>query len=55
MSTPPRELDFLQINGDEDFSGSMSIWDGDDMTLDMITEAGDENVDEDVSVAHDVI
>lgn len=46
MSTPPRQLDFHQINGDEDFGSSMSIWDGDDMTLDMITEAGDENVDE---------
>ncbi|KAI0273050.1 hypothetical protein BGY98DRAFT_999687 [Russula aff. rugulosa BPL654] len=46
MSTPPRQLDFHQINGDEDFAGSMSIWDGDDTTLDMITEAGDENLDE---------
>jgi hypothetical protein len=27
----------------------MSVWDGDDMTLDMLTEAGDENVDEEVS------
>jgi pyrimidine and pyridine-specific 5'-nucleotidase len=41
--------DFRQINGDEDFAGSMSVWDGDDMTLDMLTEAGDENVDEEVS------
>ena len=55
MSTPPRQLDFHQINGDEDFAGSMSIWDGDDTTLDMITEAGDENVDEEVSVVHDVV
>jgi pyrimidine and pyridine-specific 5'-nucleotidase len=54
MSTPPRQLDFHQINGDEDFAGSMSIWDGDDMTLDMITEASDENVDEEVSTVHDV-
>jgi len=53
MSTPPRQLDFHQINGDEDFAGS--VWDGDDMTLDMITEAGDENVDEEVSVIHDVV
>jgi hypothetical protein len=55
MSTPRRQLDFLQINGDEDFAGSMSIWDGDDTTLDMTTEAGDENVDEEVNVAHDVV
>lgn len=54
-STPPRQLDFHQINGDEDFASSMSIWDGDDMTLDMITEAGDENVDEEVSVVHNVV
>ncbi len=33
----------------------MSIWDGDDMTLDMITEAGDENVDEEVSTVYDVV
>ncbi|KAI0261216.1 hypothetical protein BC834DRAFT_830548 [Gloeopeniophorella convolvens] len=26
--------------------GSISIWDGDDMTMDMLTEAGDEDVDE---------
>jgi hypothetical protein len=55
MSTPPRQLDFLQTNGDEDFASSMSIWDGDDTTLDMITEAGDENVDEDVSVVHNIV
>ncbi|KAI0001180.1 hypothetical protein BJV77DRAFT_1063694 [Russula vinacea] len=48
ISTPPSswQPDFRQINGDEDFAGSMSVWDGDDMTLDMLTEAGDENVDE---------
>ena len=28
----------------------MSIWDGDDMTLDMLTEAGDQDVDEEVSI-----
>jgi hypothetical protein len=55
MSTPPRQLDFHQTNGDEDFAGSMSIWDGDDTTLDMITEAGDENLDEEVSVVHDTV
>lgn len=53
MSTPPWQPDFHQINGDDDFAGSMSIWDGDDMTLDMITEAGDENVDEEVSMVND--
>jgi hypothetical protein len=31
----------------------MSVWDGDDMTLDMLTEAGDENVDEEVSTVND--
>jgi len=46
MSTPPWQLDLPQINGDEDFAGSMSVWDGDDMTLDMVTEADDEDVDE---------
>lgn len=46
MSMPHWQPDFRQIDGDEDFSGS--IWEGDDMTLDMLTEAGDENVDEEV-------
>ncbi|KAI9451784.1 hypothetical protein F5148DRAFT_986390 [Russula earlei] len=46
MSTPPWPLDLPQINGDEDIAGSISIWDRDDMTLDMVTEADDENVDE---------
>ncbi|KAI0002518.1 hypothetical protein BJV74DRAFT_944257 [Russula compacta] len=49
LTTPsPRSIkpDFRQINRDDDYAGSMSIWDGDDMTLDMVTEAGDENVDE---------
>src|SRR6266478_6334622 len=55
ISTPPRQLDFHQVNGDEAFASSMSIWDGDDMTLDMITEAGDENVDEEVSTVYDVV
>lgn len=31
-------------------SDAMSVWDGDDMTLEMITDAGDGDVDEDVSV-----
>ena len=48
---PPWQPDFCEINGDEDFAGS--IWDGDDMTLDMLTEAGDENVDEEVSTVND--
>jgi hypothetical protein len=50
---PPWQPDFGQINGDEDFAGSMSIWDGDDMTLDMLTEIDDENVDEEVSTLND--
>ena len=48
---PPWQPDFREINGDEEFAGS--IWDGDDMTLDMLTEAGDENVDEEVSTFND--
>ena len=51
---PPWQPDFRQANGDEDLAGSMSIWDGDDMTLDMVTEAEDENVDEEVSIPNDV-
>jgi len=54
MSTPPWQPDLRQVNGDEDFAGSMSIWDGDDFTLDMVTEAEDENVDEEVSILNDV-
>ena len=50
MSTPPSLLDFRQMNGDEDLAGSMSIWDGDDMTIDMLTAADDENVDEEVGI-----
>ena len=50
MSTPPWQPDFHQLNGDEELAGSMSIWDGDDITLDMVTEAEDENVDEEVSI-----
>jgi hypothetical protein len=50
MSTPPWQPDFHQLNGDEELTGSMSIWDGDDITLDMVTEAEDENVDEEVSI-----
>jgi hypothetical protein len=53
MSTPPWQPDFHQINGDEDLAGSMSIWDGEDFTLDMVTEAEDENVDEEVSILND--
>ena len=54
MTMPPWQPDFRQANGDEDLAGSMSIWDGDDMTLDMVTEAEDENVDEEVSIPNDV-
>jgi len=54
MATPPWQPDFRQANGDEDLTGSMSVWDGDDMTLDMVTEAEDENVDEDVSILNNV-
>jgi hypothetical protein len=50
MSTPPSLLDFRQINGDEDLAGSMSIWDDDNMTIDMLTAADDENVDEEVRI-----
>jgi hypothetical protein len=45
---PPSLLDFRQPNGDGDLASSMSIWDGDDMTVDMLTAADDENVDEEV-------
>jgi pyrimidine and pyridine-specific 5'-nucleotidase len=48
MSRPPSLLDLRQLDGDDDFAGSMSIWDGDDMTIDMLTAADDENVDEEV-------
>ncbi|KAH9072932.1 hypothetical protein EDB83DRAFT_2219927 [Lactarius deliciosus] len=46
VSTPPSQPDFPRLNGDDDFAGSMSIWDGDDMTMDMVTEANDQDVDE---------
>ena len=49
LSTPPSQPDFPRLNGDEDFTGAMSIWDGDDMTMDMVTEANDQDVDEEVS------
>ena len=52
MSTPPWQPDLRQVNGDEDLA--MSIWDGDDITLDMVTEAEDENVDEEVSILNDI-
>jgi pyrimidine and pyridine-specific 5'-nucleotidase len=52
ISTPPWP-DFGQVNGDEDFAASMSIWDGDDVTLEMLTEAEDEYVDEEVSMLGD--
>jgi hypothetical protein len=48
MSTRSWQPDFQEINGDDDVA-AMSVWDGDDMTLDMVTEAEDENVDEEVS------
>ena len=51
MSTPPLQLDFGGLDGDEDFTGSMSVWDGDDMTMDMLTEANDQDVDEEVSIS----
>lgn len=31
-----------------DGDGAMSVWDGDDMTLEMVTDVGDGDVDEDV-------
>jgi hypothetical protein len=48
MSRPPSLLDLRQLDGDDDLAGSMSVWDGDDMTIDMLTAADDENVDEEV-------
>lgn len=51
MSTPPSQPDFGRLNGDDDFTGSVSIWDGDDMTMDMLTEANDQDVDEEVSIS----
>ncbi len=50
VSTPPSQADFARFNSDEDFTGAMSIWDGDDMTMDMLTEANDQDVDEEVSI-----
>ncbi|KAI9441365.1 hypothetical protein H4582DRAFT_2206492 [Lactarius indigo] len=44
VSTPPSQPDFPRLNGDDDFAGS--IWDGDDMTMDLVTEANDQDVDE---------
>jgi pyrimidine and pyridine-specific 5'-nucleotidase len=34
----------------EDGDGPFSVWDGDDMTLEMVTDVNDREVDEDVSV-----
>lgn len=39
------------MDGNDDVGGPLSIWDGDDMTLEMVTDAGDGDVDEEVSVA----
>ncbi|KAI0300556.1 hypothetical protein B0F90DRAFT_1723944 [Multifurca ochricompacta] len=54
-STPPSPPDFNQINGDENFAGSMSIWDGDDMSIDMLTEPNDEDVDEEFQSSLDAL
>ena len=45
--SPPHGLTFN--NGTENGDGPFSVWDGDDMTLDMVTDVNDRNVDEDVS------
>lgn len=37
-----------KMNGTED-GGMFSVWDGDDMTLEMVTDINDGNVDEEVS------
>jgi pyrimidine and pyridine-specific 5'-nucleotidase len=36
-------------NRSEDVDGPFSVWDGDDMTLEMVTDVNDRDVDEDVS------
>lgn len=52
ISSPPRadslaaSLGLVAEAGDS--SDAMSMWDGDDMTLEMVTDAGDGDVDEDV-------
>lgn len=35
-------------NGTEDGRGPFSVWDGDDMTLEMVTDVNEGDVDEDV-------
>ncbi|KAA1472736.1 hypothetical protein DENSPDRAFT_778779 [Dentipellis sp. KUC8613] len=45
----------LTIDGDEDMGQAMSIWDGDDMTLEMVTDAGDGDVDEDFQAGMDTL
>ncbi|TFY80623.1 hypothetical protein EWM64_g3394 [Hericium alpestre] len=51
--SPPASMDSpmlkLTTDGDEDMR-AMSIWDGDDMTLEMLTDAGDGDVDEDAGL-----
>lgn len=39
----------VRLTRDEMMDGQMSIWDGDDMTLEMLTDVNDGEVDEDVS------
>lgn len=47
----------LRLDADEedDMGGSMSVWDGDDMTLEMLTDAGDGDVDEDFQEGLDTL
>lgn len=45
-----RDSPSLRLTRDE-ADGQMSIWDGDDMTLEMLTDVNDGEVDEDVSAS----
>jgi pyrimidine and pyridine-specific 5'-nucleotidase len=38
----------LTMDGDGELQGPLSVWDGDDMTLELVTDASDNDVDEEV-------
>ncbi|KZT25821.1 hypothetical protein NEOLEDRAFT_1132791 [Neolentinus lepideus HHB14362 ss-1] len=41
----------LELSTDDDADAMMSVWDGDDMTLELLTDAGDGEVDEEIQTA----
>ncbi|KAI0067041.1 hypothetical protein BV25DRAFT_1820204 [Artomyces pyxidatus] len=45
----------LTTDGDDELGGPMSVWDGDDMTLEMVTDAGDGDVDEEFQAGLDTL